>query len=64
MTRLSVEEERLLDHAAAAPMLDQVQRWAMINSGSRNIDGLAHMATMLADASAEGANAGATEVPS
>ena len=31
-------------------MLDQVQRWAMINSGSRNIDGLAHMATMLADA--------------
>jgi glutamate carboxypeptidase len=50
MTRLSVEEERLLDHAAAAPMLDQVQRWAMINSGSRNIDGLAHMATMLADA--------------
>ena len=50
MTRLSVEEERLLDHAAAAPMLEQVQQWAMINSGSRNIDGLAHMATMLADA--------------
>ena len=50
MTHLSPEEQRLLDHAAAAPMLDQVQRWAAINSGSRNLPGLAQMASLLADA--------------
>lgn len=31
-------------------MLDQVQDWAAINSGSRNLDGLARMADRLADA--------------
>ena len=50
MTHLSPEEQRLLDHAAAAPMLDQVHRWAAINSGSRNLPGLAQMASLLADA--------------
>ena len=50
MTHLSPEEQRLLDHAAAAPMLDQVQRWAAINSGSRNLPGMAQMASLLADA--------------
>ncbi|NWK95263.1 hypothetical protein DM806_06220 [Sphingobium lactosutens] len=50
MTHLSLAEHRLLDHAAAAPMLHQVQDWASINSGSRNLDGLTHMADRLADA--------------
>lgn len=47
--RLSPEETLLLDAAGAAPMLDQVQRWAAINSGSHNPDGLARMAAALAD---------------
>ena len=34
----------------AAPMLDQVEAWAAINSGSRNLDGLARVAGDLADA--------------
>lgn len=38
----------MLDHAAAAPMLAQTQAWAAINSGSRNLDGLARMAEVLA----------------
>ncbi len=50
MTFLSLDEQRILARAAAAPMLDQVQRWAAINSGSRNLDGLAQMADALADA--------------
>ncbi|HUD93976.1 M20/M25/M40 family metallo-hydrolase, partial [Sphingobium sp.] len=50
MTHLSLAERRLLDHAATAPMLHQVQDWAAINSGSRNLDGLARMADRLADA--------------
>jgi glutamate carboxypeptidase len=36
--------------AGAKPMLAQVEEWAAINSGSRNLDGLAHIATILADA--------------
>jgi len=48
--RLSPDEIMLLDAAGAAPMLDQVQRWAAINSGSHNLDGLARMAAALADA--------------
>ena len=40
----------LLDRAAAAPMLDQVLAWSTINSGSRNLPGLATMAGHLADA--------------
>jgi len=48
--RLSPDEALLLDIAGAAPMLDQVERWAAINSGSHNPEGLARMATALADA--------------
>ncbi|OAN56318.1 hydrolase [Sphingobium sp. TCM1] len=48
MTLLTPAELRILDHAAAAPMLAQVQDWAAVNSGSRNLDGLARMAAMLA----------------
>ncbi|WP_076068371.1 hydrolase [Sphingomonas montana] len=40
----------LLDRAAAAPMLDQVLAWSAVNSGSRNLPGLATIAAMLADA--------------
>ncbi|WP_347270560.1 hydrolase [Rhizorhabdus histidinilytica] len=39
-----------LDAAAAAPMLAQVRQWSLVNSGSRNLDGLAVMAGLLADA--------------
>lgn len=46
-----IEDHRAaLDAAAAAPMLDRVRRWSAINSGSRNLDGLAAMAAQLADA--------------
>ena len=34
----------------AAPMLAQVEAWASINSGSRNLDGLADVAALLSDA--------------
>ena len=34
----------------AAPMLAQVEAWASINSGSRNLDGLADVAALLGDA--------------
>lgn len=39
-----------LDAAAAAPMLAQLRIWSAINSGSRNLDGLATTAALLADA--------------
>ena len=39
-----------LDAAAAAPMLAQVRRCSAVNSGSRNLDGLAAMADLLVDA--------------
>ena len=50
MTGLIPEEQALLEHAAAAPMLAQVQRWSSVNSGSGNLDGLDAMAAELADA--------------
>ena len=43
-------EQAVLERAADAPMLAQVERWAPVNSGSRNLTGLAAMAGMLADA--------------
>ncbi|NML11693.1 hydrolase [Sphingobium sp. AR-3-1] len=50
MTDFSSQERMLLDRAAAAPMLAQTQAWAAINSGTRNLAGLARMADVLADA--------------
>ncbi len=50
MTNLSPIENRLIDVAADQPMLAQVKRWAMINSGTRNLSGLAAVAAELADA--------------
>ncbi|MFM9827435.1 MAG: hydrolase [Sphingomonas sp.] len=40
----------LAERLATEPMLAQVERWALINSGTRNLPGLATMATSLADA--------------
>ncbi|WP_416464134.1 hydrolase [Sphingomonas sp. VDB2] len=50
MTDFSSQERMLLDRAAAAPMLAQTRAWAAINSGSRNLDGLACMAAVLVEA--------------
>jgi glutamate carboxypeptidase len=46
---LSGIEQRACEAAAGAPMLDQVQAWAAVNSGSRNLSGLKIMAGLLAD---------------
>lgn len=50
MGELTAAEQFLVEHAASAPMLDQVQNWAAINSGSGNLDGLNEVAGLLADA--------------
>lgn len=46
---LSSTETKLVESAAAFPMLPLVEQWASINSGSRNLAGLATMATMLTE---------------
>lgn len=43
-------ERSIVEQAGAAPMLAQVERWASVNSGTRNLGGLATMAGLLADA--------------
>jgi len=50
MNPLSNIERAVVETAAAQPMLAQVEAWAPINSGSRNLAGLATMAVTLADA--------------
>jgi glutamate carboxypeptidase len=50
MQGLTHDEQAVLENAAAAPMLDQVSAWAKVNSGSRNLSGLAEIARLLADA--------------
>ncbi len=49
MTGLTNIETALIAHAEAAPMLAQVARWAAINSGTSNLEGLAKVAALLAD---------------
>src|SRR5947209_12851306 len=49
MRGLSANEMAAVERAAAEPMLEQVQAWAAVNSGTRNLDGLARMAGLLAD---------------
>ena len=49
MKDLLPSDQKLLERAAAFPMLALVQRWAGVNSGSRNLYGLASMAGLLAD---------------
>lgn len=50
MHGLSELERAAVEHCAGAPMLDQVTAWAAVNSGSRNLAGLATIAELLADA--------------
>jgi glutamate carboxypeptidase len=47
---MASSERECIEQAAATPMLDQVEAWAAINSGSRNLDGLKQVAAALADA--------------
>jgi glutamate carboxypeptidase len=47
---LTTAEIRTTEIAAAAPMLAQVEAWAAINTGTRNLLGLKTMAGLLADA--------------
>jgi glutamate carboxypeptidase len=46
---MSSTEQAAIERAAAEPMLEQVQTWAAVNSGSRNLAGLEMMAGLLAD---------------
>src|SRR5688500_3174286 len=50
MRGLSNIEQDAIEYCAQAPMLDQVERWAAVNSGSRNLHGLDQIAALLADA--------------
>jgi glutamate carboxypeptidase len=49
---ISPEEQRVLDTLTGcrAPLLAQVESWSAVNSGSRNLGGLATMAAKLAEA--------------
>jgi glutamate carboxypeptidase len=47
---MNAAEQKRVDAAAAQPMLAQVEQWAAINSGTGNLDGLATVAGVLADA--------------
>ncbi|MBX9795605.1 hydrolase [Sphingomonas sp.] len=47
---LTASESALIDQARAAPMLERVERWAAVNSGTRNLAGVKAMAALLADA--------------
>jgi glutamate carboxypeptidase len=49
MAEISADEQAVLEAAGAAPMLPAVEAWASINSGSRNLPGLARIAAVLAD---------------
>jgi glutamate carboxypeptidase len=50
MGNLTRVEQAAVEAAMAAPMLAQVEAWAAINSGSRNLDGLADVAALLGEA--------------
>ncbi len=50
MTRLTGPLKDAIDGIDGAPMLANVERWARINSGTSNLDGLARMAQELAEA--------------
>ena len=50
MGELTATEQNAVERAAAEPMLDQVEAWAAVNSGSGNLDGLQAMAGLLGDA--------------
>jgi glutamate carboxypeptidase len=50
MGQLSSTEQATVERASAEPMLAQIEAWAAVNSGTSNLDGLAAVAGMLADA--------------
>uniref|UniRef100_UPI0035CBBECA hydrolase n=1 Tax=uncultured Sphingomonas sp. TaxID=158754 RepID=UPI0035CBBECA len=50
MTGMTDIERAAVAHAMAAPMLAQVEAWAAVNSGTRNLAGLARVADLLIDA--------------
>jgi len=50
MRGLSTIEAAAVERCAGEPMLDQVRTWASVNSGSRNLAGLARMASLYAEA--------------
>ncbi|HUE80404.1 MAG TPA: hydrolase [Sphingomicrobium sp.] len=50
MGSLASIEQDCTERAAAEPMLGQVEAWAAVNSGSRNLAGLKAIAGLLADA--------------
>ena len=50
MHKLTDSERQVLETIQQRPMLDQVESWSAVNSGSGNLDGLATTAKMLANA--------------
>ncbi len=50
MRSLSSLEAAAVERCADAPILSQVEAWAAVNSGSRNLEGLEAVAGLLADA--------------
>lgn len=50
MLGLTPSETAVIEVARNQPMLDQVLAWSAVNSGTRNLSGLATMVTMLGDA--------------
>jgi glutamate carboxypeptidase len=50
MPGLSTAEMKIVEACEGEPMLDQVLSWAAVNSGSRNLDGLAAMAAIYSGA--------------
>lgn len=50
MNTLADSERQVLETIQPQSMLEQVQSWSAVNSGSGNLDGLAMIARMLADA--------------
>ena len=50
MGELTSQERACVEAASDAPMLAQVQNWSEVNSGSRNLEGLATLGARLAGA--------------
>ena len=53
MGELTSQERACVEAASAEPMLAQVENWAQLNSGSRNLEGLAALGARLAGAFAD-----------
>ena len=49
MGELTNSERQAAEQASAAPMLAQVEAWAVINSGTGNLSGLKALASMVAN---------------